>query len=336
MDLLHTRRVAANWIVLALAICVGPIWTLPARAADGQKTLKVLFIGNSFTGRHNLSELVKQMAEAGNPGLRFEVTTVIYGGRRLVDHWRLGTQNFVKLATLTPAEETSTIEALEAMPKDDPIYSYAKAALQRQRALMSSLNTPHEKWDIVVLQSYRDDLDGDKSLYMEYAPKFAELVKAQGARVILYETTPATQNEKPMEAPPDSAPVMEKARTIVALAARTGASVVPMSTVALHSQTVRPDLTLRFVNDTHLNQTMAYLTACTFYAVLFDRSPEGLPVDTVTDIRHLDGHPDQDRDGGPLTRKFSAKDRADLQRIAWEGVSQFRKLDARAAITPAQ
>ena len=82
-------------------------------------------------------------------------------------------------------------------------------------------------------------------------------------------------------------------------------------------QTARPDLPLRFVNDAHLNHTMAYLTACTFYAALFDRSPEGVPVDTITDIRVLDdAHKDKDRDGGPIAHTFSAKDRADLQRIA--------------------
>ena len=32
------------------------------------------------------------------------------------------------------------------------------------------------------------------------------------------------------------------------------------------------------------------------------------------------------RDGNPITRKFSDKDRADLQRIAWEGWSEFQKL----------
>ena len=67
------------------------------------------------------------------------------------------------------------------MPKDDPIYSYTKGAVARHPQLLSSLNTPHEKWDIVVLQSYQDDLEGEKSLYMEYAPKFAALAKAQGA-----------------------------------------------------------------------------------------------------------------------------------------------------------
>ena len=83
------------------------------------------------------------------------------------------------------------------------------------------------------------------------------------------------------------------------------------------------------VNDAHLNQTLAYLTACTFYAALFDRSPEGLPINTVTDIRFLDnGQKDKDRDGGPITRVFSDQDRADLQRIAWEGLQQFREIAA--------
>jgi hypothetical protein len=73
---------------------------------------------------------------------------------------------------------------------------------------------------------------------------------------------------------------------------------------------------------------MGYLTACTFYAALFNRSPEGLPIDTVDDNRSKDGKPVQDPDGGPLKRTFSAKDRADLQRIAWEGLKQFQQVAA--------
>jgi hypothetical protein len=76
---------------------------------------------------------------------------------------------------------------------------------------------------------------------------------------------------------------------------------------------------------------MAYLTACTFYAALFDRSPEGLPVDSVTDIRFFEEKDKtRDRDGGPITRTFPAKERAELQRIAWEGLREFRKLAASA------
>lgn len=317
-------------LIFSFLVCQLPKGTSAAGAA-GDSSLNVLFIGNSFTARHNLSQVVKAMAEAGQPGRTFEVTTVIYGGRTLKDHWRLGTQNFVRLASLTPAEEEATIGSLRDAIAKDPKDKYAPQALARHQDLAKSLDQPKRKWDIVVLQSYRDDQPGDKSPYHEYAPKFAELIRAQGARVVLYETTPDTQNDKPLTAAPDPAPVLAKERAIAALAKRIGATVVPMSMVALHCQTVRPDLTLRFVNDAHLNQTMAYLTACTFYGALFDLSPEGLPVDTVTDIRWLDDKQrDKDRDGGPIARTFSAKDRADLQRIAWEGLKKFRALSQEA------
>jgi len=119
------------------------------------KTLNVLFIGNSYTARHKLSQVVKAMAEAGDPDLRFDVATVIYGGRRLVDHWRLGTQNYVKIAALTRDEQQATIKSLEETIAKDPEDKYAKAALGRHRQLLKSLDSQRKKWDVVVLQSYR-------------------------------------------------------------------------------------------------------------------------------------------------------------------------------------
>ncbi|WP_395741830.1 hypothetical protein [Prosthecobacter sp.] len=319
-----TRRLLhrfALWALLALPMA--------AQAANEAKTLNVLFIGNSFTGRHNLCSVVKAMAEAGQPGLKFNATDIIYGGRTLKDHWRLGTQNFVKRSTLTEAEEKATIATLEKTLAENPKDNYAKIAIARHRELLPKIEANRKPWDIIVLQSYRDDIEGDPAPYAEYAPKFAELAKAQGARVILYVTTPTTQNEKPLTTAPDPAPVLAKERTIAALAKKIDASVAPMALVALRCQTQRPDLTLRFVNDAHLNQTMAYLTACTLYSAIFNQSPVGLPIDSVTDIRSQEKPvPDKtkDRDGSPITRKFSEKDRADLQRIAWEGWQEFQKL----------
>lgn len=322
-------------IISALILChsftsmIGQDQIFPVNKTNtgNKRMLNVLFIGNSFTGRHNLSQIVKEMAEAGDPNLRFEVTTVIYGGRTLKDHWRLGTQNFVRLAALTSGEERATIKSLEETVANDSKDTYARAALQRHQELLTSLGSPRKKWDIVVLQSYLDDAEGDTSTYVEYAIKFAVLIKAQDGHVVLYETTPATQNATPMTVAPDPAPVIEKARTIATLARRIDATVVPMSMVALHCQTVRPDLTLRFVNDNHLNQTMAYLTACTFYAALFGHSPEGLTINTITDIKFLDDtHKDKDRDGNPITRTFSAQERVDLQQIAWEGFQEFLRI----------
>lgn len=320
------RRLA---LALPLALLVVVAGLLPVRAAN-PTTTNVLFIGNSFTARHHLSEVIQAMAEAGNPGLKWNVSTVIYGGRTLKDHWRLQTQNFVNLSTVTPADVRASIGLLEAAVARDANDTYAKNAIGRQRALLADLEKPRHRWDIVVLQSYRDDTQGEASSYLDYAPKFAALIKAQGGRVVLYETTPDTQNAAALKAPPDPAAVHAKARMLAALASRIGAIHVPMSMVALHCQTVRPDLTLRFVNDGHLNQTMAYLTACTFQAALFNRSPEGLPVATVTDTRFLDpANKRKDRDGGPIARTFSERERADLQRIAWEGFRNYEALTGR-------
>jgi hypothetical protein len=331
-------KISTSLLRLVAGFCLTA--ALGAPAADVRE-LNVLFIGNSFTARHELSRVVKTLAEEGQPGLNFKVTTVIYGGRTLENHWELQTPNFIRQATVTPAEVQASIallkEKLAGMveannggkrpPAGQNAKSHFEGALKNQERLAQSLSGPRPKWDVIVLQSYLDDLDaGGHSPYFEYAPKYAAMARAAGARVILYETTRNTQNAKPLMAAPDAAPVQAKARAIAALGARIGADVVPMSTVALQCQTVRPDLTLRFVNDFHPNQTMAYLTACTFYGVLFNQSSEGLAFGTVTDNRFDDLQKDKDRDGQPLTRIFSAKDRADMQRIAWEGLGQFREL----------
>ena len=319
-----------SFLAAGAALSLSVLASRFAAAAEPQ-TLSALFIGNSFTARHTLSAVVKAMAEAGNPGLKLEVTPLLYGGRTLKDHWRLGTQNFVNFTTVKPAEVEATLAALKKTLAQDPTDSYAKQAITRQQELLGRLGGTRRKWDLVVLQSYRDDTQGAASSYLEYAPRFAALIKAQGGRTVLYETTPATQHATTLTTAPDRESVLAKARLIAALAAKLDAATVPMSLVALHCQTVRPDLTLRFVNDAHLNQTMAYLTACTFQAALFGRSPEGLALDSITDTRTRDAaHRDQDRDGQPLKRVFSARDRADLQRAAWAGYQEFQRLVAAA------
>ena len=312
-------------IVALASLCLSAV----SAVEPEKESLNVLFIGNSYTARHHLSEVVKSMAEAGKPGLEFEISTVLYGGRRLVDHWRLGTQNFVGISTLTREQEQATIASLEKAIADNPKDSHAKRALGLHRKLLGELESQRKKWDVVVLQSYRDDLEGDASLYAEYAPKFAEIVRAQGGRVLPYETSPTTQNAEALTSAPDPAPTLEKSRSIAALAERLNAAVAPMSLVALRCQTKRPDFTLRFINDGHLNHTMAYLTACTIYAALFEKSPEGLPINSITDNRFLDkdrANSDKDADGKPIKRTFSKKDVSDLQKMAWDAYQEFQQM----------
>jgi hypothetical protein len=313
-------------LVFAVCIAIGGSFGTSLGAAD---SIEALFIGNSYTGRHNLSKVVETLAEEGNPGLDFKPTAFIYGGRKLADHWVLGTASIVKLNSLTVEEERATIASLKSAIAANPNLTHAKSALGRHEDLLANLESRRVKWDRVILQSWRDDMEGDESLYVEYAPKFAEIAQAEGASVILYVTTPATQNAEPLTSPPDPAPIMKKARAIAKMANRIDADVAPAFLAAHFCQNQRPDITLRFINDAHLNHAMAYLSACSIYAALFDKSPEGLSLDRITDIRFLDNDPknrDKDRDGNPITRVFSEEDRADLQRIAWQAHVAFKKL----------
>ena len=83
----------------------------------------------------------------------------------------------------------------------------------------------------------------------------------------------------------------------------------------------------RCVHDGHLNQTMAYLTACSFYAVLFDKSPVGLSVNVVSDNRIADRkNPENDPDGNPRRVLFDDETRLFLQKTAWEGVQEYRAM----------
>ena len=315
-------------VLKSFLICLA-LFSATASAQLEPKALKALFIGNSYTGRHNLSEVVEALAEEGNPRLDFEPTAFIYGGRKLYNHWNLGTQNIVRIKSLTEAEQRATIAQIEESLAREPNWTHGKAALRRHQELLGNLDDRRVEWDLVVLQSWRDDLEGDASLFVEYAPKFASIAKEEGARVLLYVTTPNTQNAEPLAAKPDSEPIMEKARTIARLANRIGGDVAPAFLAGLRCQEQRPDLTLRFINDAHLNHTMAYLTACSIYAAIFEKSPEGLSLNEITDIRFFENdlnNRDKDRDGNPITKVFSDEDRSDLQRIAWESYLEFEDL----------
>lgn len=110
------RSLAA--LVLVWGGLFRPLDAAPADASA--RTLRVLFIGNSFTNRHTLARIVKDMAEAGHPKLTFEYMSVIYAGRTLADHWKFASQNYIQVATLTAEEQARTIASLAALAAEEP------------------------------------------------------------------------------------------------------------------------------------------------------------------------------------------------------------------------
>ena len=132
-------------------------------------------------------------------------------------------------------------------------------------------------------------------------------------------------------------------RAALAFSKTNGAIVVPVPlAITLAQESTEPvarTLTFRYKNDMHPNQTMAYLTACTFYAAVFGKPPEGLWFNQVAENKAQNIHGEVVRtdantqalsslvnpDGGPLEKVFTDEERLFLQRTAWRAVKAFRK-----------
>jgi hypothetical protein len=309
---------------------------VPPLRAEDPKPVRILFIGNSFTGHHDIPFLVKQLGENGQPGVEIDYIRALHGGKRLRDHWeRYGSQIYLKLPEHTPEElEAECDQMADALAKaennrkgerkveNEPPYRQRIANYQKWLEWMEETGgTP--KLDYVVLQSHRDEEGGLESLYAQYARKFAKDVKEHGAKPILYLTEFHGLNAKPLTEPPDPGPFMEKLRYQAALANELEALVVPIPLAVLKALQKRPDLTMRYSDNAHLNQICAYLVTCCFYSAIFDKSPVGL---TMREINNPGFKNKKDPDGNPKNVVFPEALATVLQESAWEAVSEMNAM----------
>ena len=311
------------------------------------KEVNVLFIGNSFTSRHNQPDLVERVMEEGEPSNDYQMSRATYGGQNMFKHSTYYfSQSFIEQATISDAEILSRIAKMKTMlesdqaPKpsewkthwsslDEPremkfadIHRHIRTAIKRHEDLLQ--NNPRQKWDYVVLQSWRDVSADPDQAYAKYATMLAKIAKANGAKVILYLTSPETQNQVPVDAPlspssadRDLAVGLELVRRIQP------AAVISVPLAIKNIQTGGTDLLFRYVNDGHLNQTCAFLTSNLFYAALTGKSSEGFAYNSVTENKVKDG---KDPDGGELEVIFDDQTKRYLQRMAFEAAEEFRQL----------
>jgi hypothetical protein len=133
------------------------------------------------------------------------------------------------------------------------------------------------KWNYVVLQSWKDMQEKNSGSFFKYAAKFSEMAKEEGAKVVLYITSPYSQNKVPAKKPIAVKRALKETRLARDFAEKIDAQVVPMPLAIYLAQQERPDITFRYVNNNfHLNHNSAYLAACLMYAAIFNSSPEGL------------------------------------------------------------
>ena len=323
---------------------------LPLFAEETAKQLNILFLGNSFTARHDIAGLVEKILEEGDPTTDVQVQQVIYGGQNMFKHSTYYfSQSFIEESRLSEGAIAQRIETMKGFLKSDTapnpeewdkhwaslgktdvsfasIHSHIKKAIKNHESLLR--DNPKTEWDYVVLQSWRDVSDQPNQAYERYATKLAEIAKAQHAQVILYMTSPETQNQDPVAKPYNVASADRD--TVVGRRMKKALqpkSVIPVPLAIKHIQTGdadRPgtDLVFRYHNDGHPNQTCAFLVTNLFYEAITGKSPEGLEFNSVTETKLKNG---KDPDGGEPTVVFGNEEKAYIQWMAHESVLEFNR-----------
>ena len=104
------QSIGISLLVAAAAVCGNAAETAQPTAQS------FLFIGNSFTFRHELKDVFKMLAKEGNPGMDFITERITYGGRDMFRHFELfRSQDLLRLQTLSDADLRRSIAEMEAL-----------------------------------------------------------------------------------------------------------------------------------------------------------------------------------------------------------------------------
>jgi hypothetical protein len=155
-------------------------------------------------------------------------------------------------------------------------------------------------WDYVVLQDRSGGPLEEPDSFARHAGLLDAEIRKQDARTVFYMTW-ANRTR------PDTQAVLADAYE--KMAQGPGAILAPVGIVWESVHRIEPALELYHPDGRHANPVGSYLTACVFYSVLFNTSPEGLPG----------------------TFSFKGRKRVDLkkdqalllQKVAWETVTSI-------------
>lgn len=126
------------------------------------------------------------------------------------------------------------------------------------------------KWDVVVLQEQSLRPLANPAAMKEYAGKLHEEIKRQGSQTVFYLTW--ARRDKPQTQEAINAAYFSAAKIL-------GARAAPVGIAWQRAMKEDPKLVLYAKDGSHPSAEGSYLAACVFYAMLFDKSPEGLPAE---------------------------------------------------------
>jgi hypothetical protein len=236
----------------------------------------------------------------------------------------IGDKFALGLASLLPKLAASGQPSVTVAGKLD---WYPSAALGVHYELGHALDDIRQgRWDAVVLE---DDLQADwparAAEFTEYGRRFDQAIRQAGAETVFtmvqpYKNAPETTTE-------------EIAAAYSGIGQELGARVAPVGPAFRRALQERPDLNLYAADRKHPSWAGIYLAGCVLYATLFERSPVGLTYRMQGPPMHDWQMSDAERvalDRLLVARlpgaswEISEEDAADLQRIAWETVQDYR------------
>lgn len=311
--------------------------------AQEKENINILFIGNSFTFRHNVNLLVEELVHEGKPNVNIYTERVVAGGQSLFQHTEYYfSQTFIEQNTITNAEIKQRIALMEGLlelkePPKDYIHFWKdirgsklrefplkniKAAIKKHKKLLAK--NPRTKWDYVVLQIWRDEYPDMNDGYAKYAKQLGELAREQGAKVIFYWTAPNFQNQEPVSEPMNQDVFDEYRNTMLQLSREFEPfAVIPVPVAINTIQKGGTDLTFRYINDMHPNQRTAFLTSNMIYAALFNESTEGFAFNAVTENNPKGKGKGKDPDGNDALVIFEKTEKVYLQKTAFNAFTDF-------------
>jgi hypothetical protein len=129
-----------------------------------------------------------------------------------------------------------------------------------------------DEWDVVVMQGHSLGPISENTAepFRQAARKFARIARKKGTRPVFFMTWAYTDK-------PEMTTQLDKAYTNIGR--ELDAEVVPVGLAFARVTKERPDLHLRTDDLRHPSMAGTYLAACTFFAALYDQSPEGLDYD---------------------------------------------------------
>jgi hypothetical protein len=167
----------------------------------------------------------------------------------------------------------------------------------------ASRNIDHGGWDIVVLQQGPSSLPESRLLLREYTARFAQKIKAIGARPALYSVWPSRAR------PGD----FDRAIESYALAASdVGGMYFPVAAAWRAAWRRDSTIALYDLDGLHPSVVASYLAALVMYGVIADTSPVGLPAT----VRLRDGRTLNVPAALAATLQAAAREAIQLARVA--------------------